>query len=457
MESLMIDETEASLFIFPEEAKSWDTKRGLIEQISVENNFEKIVQFHGQLATLFNGRDSEVELLGVKQFNKFWPQFLKKHQIDLVLLYQKLAVIALSKGQFFSSDQELVLLTSNQNDCTTNIKLSNQQMLYLAAHMFFCTLIKPNPDKYNECSFLDFLRYSEDNMQTKLRFLLIYLKNAIEEYESQIAQNSKVPLRYMTIHRNSLSKTFVKYDHSFQYWLHSEKPLTEVILHDKQKIEDFAGQDALMADFANEYIGGGALSWGCVQEEILFLIYPELNIACLFCEKMNWNESLIIKGSRSIDPEGRLENTFVAIDAIRFASNFSQQLLKICINRDLVKSYVGFIGILDGDEKSIENFENGNRKKVVTGNWGCGVFNGCPEIKFILQWLSSSQANRDMIYTTFGNYKFTVQMEQLVKAVQESGKKTVGDLAKIMFSLEGNDEINDGPQFYQHFIRQLQE
>lgn len=53
-----------------------------------------------------------------------------------------------------------------------------------------------------------------------------------------------------------------------------------------------------MADFANEYIGGGALNWGCVQEEILFLIYPELMVSCLFCEKMTPSEAIIIKGAK---------------------------------------------------------------------------------------------------------------------------------------------------------------
>jgi hypothetical protein len=41
-------------------------------------------------------------------------------------------------------------------------------------------------------------------------------------------------------------------------------------------IEEFVGPDNLMVDFANEYIGGGAAVFGCVQEEILFSIFHEL-------------------------------------------------------------------------------------------------------------------------------------------------------------------------------------
>lgn len=53
-----------------------------------------------------------------------------------------------------------------------------------------------------------------------------------------------------------------------------------------------------MADFANCKIGGGACRKGSVQEEILFLIFPELFTSQLFCEKMEVYESITIKGCR---------------------------------------------------------------------------------------------------------------------------------------------------------------
>lgn len=49
-------------------------------------------------------------------------------------------------------------------------------------------------------------------------------------------------------------------------------------------------------DFANEMIGGGVLSSGCVQEEILFLICPELLLSRLFTERLHSNETEIITG-----------------------------------------------------------------------------------------------------------------------------------------------------------------
>ena len=52
-------------------------------------------------------------------------------------------------------------------------------------------------------------------------------------------------------------------------------------------------------DFANEYVGGGVLGQGCVQEEIRFLVCPELIIARLITEKLDSNEVLEVVGAET--------------------------------------------------------------------------------------------------------------------------------------------------------------
>lgn len=49
-------------------------------------------------------------------------------------------------------------------------------------------------------------------------------------------------------------------------------------------------------DFASRWIGGGVLSAGLLQEEILFLMNPELIVSRLFTERLADNECLIITG-----------------------------------------------------------------------------------------------------------------------------------------------------------------
>lgn len=45
-------------------------------------------------------------------------------------------------------------------------------------------------------------------------------------------------------------------------------------------------------------IGGGVLRYGCVQEEIRFVICPELIVSRLFVEQLGNGEAVIITGIR---------------------------------------------------------------------------------------------------------------------------------------------------------------
>lgn len=49
-------------------------------------------------------------------------------------------------------------------------------------------------------------------------------------------------------------------------------------------------------DFANRFVGGGVTGAGLVQEEIRFLINPELIASRLITEVLDHNECLIITG-----------------------------------------------------------------------------------------------------------------------------------------------------------------
>ena len=53
------------------------------------------------------------------------------------------------------------------------------------------------------------------------------------------------------------------------------------IKEDTASIEEFYG--CIKADFANQYLGGGSLMTGCVQEEIMFANHPQLFTSQLLC------------------------------------------------------------------------------------------------------------------------------------------------------------------------------
>lgn len=63
---------------------------------------------------------------------------------------------------------------------------------------------------------------------------------------------------------------------------------------DHVSIEQFYGD--LKVDFANKFLGGGALMSGCVQEELMFANHPELFTAQLLCEAMKPNECIFLSG-----------------------------------------------------------------------------------------------------------------------------------------------------------------
>ncbi|KAH9726568.1 F-box/FBD/LRR-repeat protein [Citrus sinensis] len=102
-------------------------------------------------------------------------------------------------------------------------------------------------------------------------------------------------------------------------------------------IEDQSA-DALEVDFANKYIGRGALHRGCVHEEIRFMINPELIAGMLFLASMGDNEAIEIVGAerfcdykgytssfrfagdpadkKHFDSFGRRKTRIIAIDAL---------------------------------------------------------------------------------------------------------------------------------------------
>ena len=66
------------------------------------------------------------------------------------------------------------------------------------------------------------------------------------------------------------------------------------IKEDTASIEEFYG--CIKADFANQYLGGGSLMTGCVQEEIMFANHPQLFTSQLLCQIMAPNEAIHLIG-----------------------------------------------------------------------------------------------------------------------------------------------------------------
>ena len=204
-----------------------------------------------------------------------------------------------------------------------------------------------------------------------------------------------------------------------EFWSTSDVRLKSVQIKKQGTIED--NENTLMVDFANMYIGGGWMDIGWVQEEILFLIFPELIFSIILFPWMKSNEAIVITGakrysnyegydwtlkfksshvdSQPLDSLKRIHRVITAIDAT-FLWGYESQIAQFTpplVFRELNKAAIGFIG--DKQELVV----NKSKLKVSTGRWGWGVFHGNAELKFLLQWIATSINSREMDFFTFNS------------------------------------------------------
>ncbi|KAK7308883.1 hypothetical protein RJT34_05194 [Clitoria ternatea] len=276
------------------------------------------------------------------------------------------------------------------------------------------------------------------------------------------------------------------------FWALSVVPLCRFEVHSSGLIED-QSSGAIEVDFANKFLGGGALRRGCVQEEIRFMISPELIAGMLFLPAMANNEAIYIVGverfssytgyassfrfsgdyvdEREVDILGRRKTRIVAIDAL--CSPGMRQYRANYLLREINKALCGFLYqsnywqyqkllqengcssfdaatsmSMETSEGKTSNHENrifqndyhgmeqGNTG-VATGNWGCGAFGGDPEVKAIIQWLAASQALRPFIaYYSFG-LEALQNLDEVVQWIL-SQRWTVGDLWNMLVEYSSN-------------------
>ena len=262
----------------------------------------------------------------------------------------------------------------------------------------------------------------------------------------------------VTFTRRSLSPE------EFPKWETSKAPIGETLLHitSEGTIED-QGLGLLQVDFANKFLGGGVLGAGCVQEEIRFVICPELLISKLFTECLKPNEALLMVGAERFsnyagyassfewssnhedntprDSSRRRMTHVVAIDALSFVQS-SHQFRADLMLRELNKAFVGFYHPLSTAAPG-----------VASGNWGCGAFGGDAKLKALLQLLVCTEAKRPLVYYTFGNAQLRDEVFEMHSFMKEENI-TVEELWNVLKTYSQRDS-NDLYSFIQTEIRKV--
>ncbi|XP_078447402.1 poly(ADP-ribose) glycohydrolase 1-like isoform X7 [Wolffia australiana] len=197
------------------------------------------------------------------------------------------------------------------------------------------------------------------------------------------------------------------------FWRQSNTALCSFRVSLSGCIED-QQYEILEVDFANKCFGGGALRRGCVQEEICFMLNPELIAGMFFLPPMENNETIeVIGAERFSDYKGETNKAFCGFQVQSHHNPYLKQ-----------KSGAEVI------HPSCTNLPD-EVLGVATGNWGCGAFGGDLEIKSMIQWLAASQAGRPFIlYNTFG-VKALQRLEEVTQFLLENGW-TVGDLWTLL-------------------------
>ncbi|CAG5132498.1 unnamed protein product, partial [Candidula unifasciata] len=223
-------------------------------------------------------------------------------------------------------------------------------------------------------------------------------------------------------------------------WQTNEKKLSNLHVSSEGTIEDARG--FLQADFANKFVGGGVLTAGLVQEEIRFVLCPEMIVSRLFTEVLASDEVLVMIGCERFNSYSGYSDTFkftgnyfdnterdhmgrrftevVAMDAAVFRENYYHQFELHHVQRELNKAYIAF-----------ESKGTRNKPAVCTGNWGCGAFGGDKQLKALIQLMAASVANRDICYLTFGDTELCLQIGHIYD-ILKARDICIKDIMKIL-------------------------
>ena len=384
-------------------------------------------------------------------FNKTLP-FMKELIRSMPKIFGSESKESQNESKQNDADDNVFFINPNSNDM---IELTRGQIASILACCFL------GIELYAHCSFVTELQQigTPAKMECWLRYFDFVRQKGIE---SDWFSKEKV-----TVWRRCLSAeqcACLKYNSLIK----NETELCDFVVYEEGCIEDQSGQ--LQADFANQYIGGGVLEGGNVQEEIRFTVNTECLISKWLCPlPMRHNESIIIMGSQQFfnysgygssfcfdgyrDNENEMffcqnkadrlgSSAIIGIDALYLFAPKSQITANYMM-REITKSFVGY---------SIGNDVIGHKMDVIsTGNWGCGIFRGDPQLKSMIQWISATLSGRSIAYYTFSDRR--VAGGKLKEFIEEMKKQkfTVGRLWKVLMDPGFGEFYNNGTVF--NYIR----
>jgi len=336
-----------------------------------------------------------------------------------------IAMQALQIDSLFDKKENIDGLTSQ---IPATLEFTRGQLISILSHCFLCSF--PAQKEMKIFQFEDFYSLFSGSYSSlfanKIMFLINYFA-AVKSLTDSSQVNQIVKFTRIVLPQKEYEKL------TLEYWLNSTQKLLPMQIIKSGGIEDCP--NSVMVDFANKYLGGGVLEHGAVQEEILFLLMPELLITRFMCDKLSDNEAILAENcalfsnysgySSELRFEGqytgseKYSRSVIAIDALPFANGRDQlmQFSKKPVLRELNKAFIGF-NVSKYQEKANVN------KKIATGRWGCGAFRGNAQLKLIIQWLAGSECQKNLVFHCYED----VTLEKSEEIIKKYQGKTVGEL-----------------------------
>ena len=205
---------------------------------------------------------------------KFFEKIEKNYFLEgeeFLKIYNSLKKLALNIEQNLKVDDLPILKTNSKN---IKIELTRKQVALLFLLSFFNCI----PFEYtNRFKVFYILFLNNRGFQFGRCFL-----NYLTTIGKWLKEENKILEEKIIYIRNNI-------DDSEEY-LNENVDLCEIKFNEEESM--FDGDASYHVDFANKRIGGGALTGGCVQEEILFAKEPEATISMLFMEPMSENDAI---------------------------------------------------------------------------------------------------------------------------------------------------------------------
>lgn len=197
----------------------------------------------------------------------------------------------------------------------------------------------------------------------------------------------------------------------------------------------------LHADFANRFPGGGALSGGCVQEEILFVIKPESLISQLVVSVLEDSDAFLIEGAEQFSLYSGYGRQW------QYAGSFHADMSKRCIlvgidatvNRFGQDAQFADQNFMRDIRKCMAGlYANKGQGEFATGNWGCGAFGGDKHLKAFQQLIAASAMKNPVYYCSFGDANLAASIERFVAHFQNA---TIGELLQLFEKIRDEKRV----------------